>query len=203
VLAIPEHRIQLADIPCKRQRGFEETKFSNITPKGKYQDIVVIDTETTGLAPSKDRIVELAAIRYVDEKPVERFQTYINPEITIPDAARKVNGITDEMVAGAPTIGQVMPDFDAFVGESTLVAHNLAFDLKFIYYSGSQVMNKKRRYIDTLEQARRIIKRDDIYDYTLDSLCTHYYITNAKAHSALADADATGALFFALVSEVQ
>lgn len=201
--AIPDYRITLSATPQKRQRGYESPSFSNITPKGKYTDIVVFDTETTGIAPSSDRIIELAAIRYVDGKPVERFHTYINPERPIPAEATKVNKITNDMVAGSPAIGSVIKSFDDFVGSSTLVAHNLEFDLKFVFYSGSQVMKSKRKYIDTLEQAKRIVKKADVFDYKLGSLCDHYFITNAREHSALSDAAACGDLFFLLVSEVQ
>ena len=104
---------------------------------------------------------------------------------------------------GVKFIEKIQKSFDEFVGSSVLVAHNLEFDLKFIFYSGSHVMETKRKYIDTLGQARRIIKKDEVFDYKLESLCDLYFITNARAHSALSDAEACGELFFALVSEVQ
>jgi DNA polymerase III epsilon subunit-like protein len=149
--AIPRRSIVVSDSVYKRQSGYEGPKFSNITPKGKYEDVVVFDTETTGLAPSRDRILEIAAIRYINEKPVELFQTFINPGIDIPETSIKINEITPDKVKNAPSIGSVLPAFDDFVGGSTLVAHNLDYDLRFIYYSGSQVFNTKRKYIDTLE----------------------------------------------------
>lgn len=203
ICSIPKYNITLSETSQKRQRGFEPPVYSNITPKGNYADVVVFDTETTGIAPSSDRIIELAAIRFTDGKPTECFHTYIDPERPIPAEATKVNKITDDMVADSPKIGRVIKSFDEFVGSSVLVAHNLEFDLKFIFYSGSHVMETKRKYIDTLGQARRIIKKDEVFDYKLESLCDLYFITNARAHSALSDAEACGELFFALVSEVQ
>ena len=213
---IPEYEIRRSDVPRKRRRGYEKIPFSNITPKGVYDDVVVIDTETTGLAPSRDRIVELAGVKYADGRPVEVFRSFVNPEREIPEEARKINGITDEMVADAPVIGEILPSFEDFLGASTLVGHNLEFDLRFLFYSGSVVTDTKRRYIDTLRQAQRFLKKPkwgaedgedeededyDVEDYRLDTLCDYYRIKIAKKHDALADAYATGELFFRLVDE--
>lgn len=202
--SIPVYEFSVSDTPRKRNTGYERIAFSNITPKGRYDNIVVFDTETTGLAPSKDRIIELAAIRYVDGKPVSRFHSYINPERPIPPDATKINGITDDMVADAPVIGAILPAFDEFIGDSILIAHNLEFDLKYIYYSGSCVFETKRKYIDTLEQSQKLLKKPrDVDNHKLSTLCDYYGITIAGQHSALADVYATGELFFRLVDEVQ
>ncbi len=202
--SLPTHEIELSDTPCKRQHGYEEFSFSNITPKGKYNgDIVTFDTETTGLSPSKDRIIEIGAIRYLDGEPIEKFHSYVNPERHIPEDATKINHITDEMVCDAPTIGQILPSFDKFIGNSTLIAHNLDFDLKFMYYSGSKVLDTKREYIDTLEQAHKLIKKSEVDDYSLETLCYYFDHDIAQAHSALADAFAVGWLFYNLVLEKQ
>lgn len=202
--AVPDYPFVIADRKNKRQTGFESPDFSNITPKGKYNDVVVFDTETTGLYPSRDRIVEIAAIRFTDGKPTEKFHSFVNPERPIPKEASKINGITDDQVAGAPTIAELIPIFDDFVAGSTLVAHNLDFDLRFVYYSGSQVLTVKRKYIDTLEQGQRFDKKPrDVADHRLATLCQYHRITIAKEHSALCDAFATGELFFRYVDQVQ
>ena len=74
----------------------------------------------------------------------------------------------------------------------------------FIYYSGSRVFDKKRKYIDTLEQAQRKLKKPgDVANYKLETLCDYFGITNAGSHSALGDAYATGELFFELVDMIQ
>ena len=204
IQSIPPYNFVPSDTRRKRNSGYESVVFSNITPKGKYNDIVVFDTETTGLAPSRDRIIELAAIRYKDGQPVLRFHTYVNPERPIPPEASKINDITDDMVADAPTIGSVLPAFEAFIGDSTLIAHNLDFDLRFLYYSGSNALDTKRKYIDTLEQAQKLVKKpQEVDNHRLDTLCDYYGITIAGHHSALADAYATGELFERLVWEKQ
>lgn len=201
--SLPTFEIEIPEKGYLRQKEYEEFDFSNITPKGTYDDIVAFDTETTGLAPSRDRIIELAAIRYVNGSPVEKFHSYVNPERPIPAEASQINHITDDMVAGAPTIGQILPSFEKFVGKSTLVAHNLEFDLKFLYYSGSKILETKRKYIDTLDQAHKLIKKDEVSDYQLETLCWHFNHNIASAHSALADAFAVGWLFHYLVLQKQ
>lgn len=217
---LPKYQIELSGENRKRRTGYEEIKFSNITAKGKYDEFVVFDTETTGLAPSKDRIIELAAIRFKNGEPVEWFETLINPERDIPEEASKVNGITNVMVENAPTISQVLPSFEDFVGKSNLVAHNMEFDLKFLFYSGSIITDEKRKYFDTLEQAQKILKKPkmkydkefdiydidyesdyDVEDYKLETLASHYLITVPEQHRAYSDAFVTGILFGCLVED--
>ena len=222
VNSIPERNIELSSEKRNRQKNYEPVKTSNITPKGVYDQFVAFDTETTGLAPSRDRIVELCAVRFMDGKPVERFGTLVNPERPIPPEATAVNNITDSMVAGAPTISQVLPAFEEFIGNDILIAHNLEFDLKFLYYSGSNLFETKRKYIDTLEQAQKILKKPkrkydpefelwdvdydsdyDVEDHQLDTLCDFYGIVRTGSHRAGLDALATGDLFLNLVYEKQ
>jgi DNA polymerase III epsilon subunit family exonuclease len=202
--AIPEYDLTLSDMPRSRKSNYVAVAFSNITPKGQYDDIVVVDLETTGLAPYRDRIVEIGAIRYRCEEPVARFQTYINPGRSIPAEAMSRNGITDQMVAFSPTIDRVLPAFEAFVSNSTIVGHNLDFDLRFLYYSGCNIFDAKHRYIDTLAQVRRALRKGiDVENHKLDTLCRYYGISVAHRHSALGDAYATGELFFTLVEKKQ
>ena len=113
----------------------------------------------------------------------------------------EIHGITDDMVKDSPDIGQVLPAFDSFIGDSILSAHNLEFDLKFIFYSGSHFYEKKRKYIDTLEQAKRIYPSREVDSYKLKDLCSYNYIRMVKEHSALADAFAAGRLFWKMVDE--
>lgn len=225
--SIPYYDIYLSDEPRKRQRGFPDVRTTNITPKGIYNRFVVFDTETTGLTPSKDRIVELAAIRFCDGVPIEMFTTLIDPQCPIPPQASEVNKITNDMVEKAPLISQVLPSFEEFIGNDLLIAHNLEFDLKFLFYSGSYIFDTPRKYIDTLAQAQRLLRKpkrryfppEDEYDeggwdidwncdydvenHKLDTLCQYYDIARPYEHQAAADALVTGDLFMALVNERQ
>ena len=220
--SLPRFEIELSEEKRNRNTGYEKPNFSNITLKGKYDEFVVFDVETTGLEPYRDRIIELAAVRFVDGEPTEVFETFINPERKIPAQATSINHITDEIVADAPTMSQILPSFEAFVLDSTLVAHNLEFDLKFLYYSGSNVLETPRKYFDTLSIAQKMLKRpknkrkydkeyemwETVYDYNydvenhkLETLANYYDIAFPIKHRSAGDAIVTGKLFLHLIKD--
>lgn len=93
---------------------------------------VVFDLETTGLDPKKERIVEIGAAKFDKRGLIGRFSVLIDPGIPMPAEASKVNGITDAMLAGKPSLDEVMPDFLRFIEGTVLVAHNAPFDCSFI-----------------------------------------------------------------------
>jgi len=197
----------------------KELKYSNITPKGKYPEFVVIDTETTGISAAKNKIVELCAVRFKDSIPTEMFITLINPLTPIPLETTKVHGITNEMVENSPTVKQIIKSFDSFVGASNIVAHNLDFDLRFIHKAGSSLIDTKRKYFCTMQQAQKLLKKpkvkwdkeyefydiDDNYDfdvenYKLGTLCDYFGIAIPDQHRAKADAFCAGLLFLQLIN---
>lgn len=202
-------------------RDMPEIKFTNITKRTNplsLSEFVVVDVETTGI-PATSKIVELSAIRFEDWQPVEKFSTLIDPERPIPAEATNVNHITDDMVTGMPKIWEVMPAFQRFVGESSLVGHNLSFDLKFLHVYGFDFNRSKRRYYDTLTLAKSTLKRAkyhsggygyddddysddyDVFDYKLETLCDHYRIHYSNAHRACSDCLVTGKLLKELVDD--
>lgn len=215
--AVPRAAVEL--LPAVPDDGSEplECKHSTLTARTKLDEFVVIDTETTGLHKGKDKILELGAVRFVGGKPVEIFETLVNPGRPIPKEVTAINHITDDMVAGCPTIREVLPAFDRFVGASNVVGHNLDFDLGFILKAGSRMAHTKRRYYCTLEQSKKILKTPkrkwdseinayikdtdgdwDVEDCKLDTLCEYYGIVAPDAHRASADAYATGQLLLCL-----
>ena len=192
----------------------EIIKYSSITAKTCFErlgDFVVIDTETTGLSPTRDNLVEVAAIRFETWVPIQKFHTLLNPG----------KHITDDMVADAPAFMQIIDSLNAFVGKSNIVGHNLPFDLKFLYRYGYDFTANKRRYYDTCEIAKKTLKKPklkwdkdfdeyvidydcdyDVEDYKLTTLCDYYQIRdNMFAHRALSDALATGELFKCLAKD--
>ena len=191
-------------------RDMPEVKFTNITKRTNplsFITYVVVDVETTGL-PLTSKIVEISAVRFEGYMPVEKFTTLINPERKIPEEATKINNITDEMVADAPKIWEVMPAFQKFVGSSPVVGHNLAFDLQFLYAYGFDLDNPKQRFYDTLQLAKTVLVRannnyDNDYDvenYKLGTVCNYYGIFLSDAHRSCSDCLATGKLFEKLAS---
>jgi DNA polymerase-3 subunit epsilon len=91
------------------------------------------DIETTGLDPRQDRIVEFGAVKFDNRGPICRYSTLINPGIPMPPEAGRVNGITDEMLAGKPSLETVFPDFLRLVYDTVIIAHNAPFDIGFVH----------------------------------------------------------------------
>ncbi len=149
---------------------------------------VVFDLETTGVSPAKDKIIEISAIRVRDRMPVEEFSSLVNPECLIPPGASRVNHITNDMVAAAPGIQEILPDFLDFIGNDILVGHNIyAFDLKFIYKESRLIYQRipGNDFVDTLSYARR--KLPQLAHHRLGDLANYYGINPEGAHRALYD----------------
>ena len=96
-------------------------------------EYVAFDLETTGLHPRFDRIIEIGAVRMKNGEEIDRFQTFVDPQQPLSQEVIKLTEITDDMLAGAPKIQEVLPKFLEFVGDRVLVAHNAGFDTTFIY----------------------------------------------------------------------
>ena len=206
---IPETTILLSDKKIKRHKqselpDFRSTNITKASNRNALGSFIAIDTETTGLSPWNDRIVELSAVRYIDWKPFDRFTTLINPGRPIPERASEINGITDDMVEDAPTISQVIPAFQQYLGKYNIVGHNVTFDLKFLFASGLDFQPAASRKIyDTLALSRRVLEKDiHVPDYKLQTLCDFYRIRPERyAHRSMSDCLATAQLFTILADE--
>ena len=153
---------------------------------------IVFDTETTGVNPTDDRVVEIGAIELNNMIPTGReFHRFIHPERDVPDEVVKVHGLTydflkDFRVFGDPT---VVDEFLAFVGESDLIAHNASFDRNFV---NSELARLNRapidddRFVDTLAMARKAFPNAN---NTLDGLCKRFGISleQRQLHGAILD----------------
>ena len=119
----------------------------------------------------------------------------------MPEAATKINGITDDMLVGMPSFAEVAASFQDFIGDSNLLGHNIEFDIRFLCKHGVDFFagGKDRRCYDTLDLAQSVIKKSEIYDYKLGSLCSYYGIVRDGSHRALSDAYATGLILRKLV----
>jgi DNA polymerase-3 subunit epsilon len=95
-------------------------------------EIVVVDVETTNRSPELGRIIEVAASRIVDGHTVEQYMGLINPQVKIPQETIEITKISNELASKGQSAKQIMHKFADFIGDSTLVAHNASFDLKFI-----------------------------------------------------------------------
>ncbi|HHV29605.1 PolC-type DNA polymerase III [Acetivibrio mesophilus] len=157
-------------------------------------EFVVFDIETTGLSTDKDKITEIGAVKIKEGKIVDTFSTFVNPEIPIPEFIVKLTGITDDMVADAPTIETVLPEFIEFVGNCPLVAHNAVFDTGFIRHNACLInKNVDNPVIDTLELSRQMFP--ELKKHKLDIVAKHLGVSLENHHRALDDAKACAGIF--------
>jgi DNA polymerase III epsilon subunit family exonuclease len=159
----------------------------------KNTEYVVFDVETTGLsAQDGDRIVEIAAARVRDLKIVETFEFFVNPGRVIPEQAQKINNITPDMVADAPTSADILPKFIDFIGGACLCGQNVKFDLDFVCYElalASQKMRDETPAIDTIKMAKYFMPQ--LGSFRLSNLAQAFGIKIEVTHRALADVELT------------
>ena len=203
--AIPAAAVTVSD-PAPRQllKDMPEFKYCSVTAKTRLTTIfplVFVDVETTGLYPSKDDIIEVSAIRFeAGMVPTAKFTTFCSPRHPIPAEATAINHITDDMVEDAPAFRTVAPALSEFIKGCNLAGHNLEFDIRFLY-SGGVVIDEKTRCYDTLDMARNTIRKGDILNYKLPTLCSWYGIWRDDAHRSLSDCYATAKVFTNIVSD--
>lgn len=155
---------------------------------GYQPDYVVFDLETTGISCEKDSIIETSALKAGSGVVTDTFSTLVNPKRAIPYGATQVNGITDEMVADAPLLQDVLPEFLEFIGGSVLVGHNIhTFDLRFLAKAARELLGREvsNDYIDTLYMARQCLP--DLQHHKLTDLAAYFQINTKGAHRALED----------------
>ncbi|KIC42464.1 3'-5' exonuclease [Ruegeria sp. ANG-R] len=155
---------------------------------------VVFDTETTGLLPHKDEIVQIGAVRVVKGKIVEgeQFDTLVNPGIPIPPASTKVHKVSDMMVQGAPDIAQAGRSFHQFAQDAVIVAHNAPFDMAFLRRNAQRMeVEWTHPILDTVLLSAVLFGASETH--TLDAVCERLGVTipDTLRHTALGDAVAT------------
>jgi DNA polymerase-3 subunit epsilon len=164
---------------------------------------IAFDLETTGTLPGVDQIAEIGAVMFNEQGAPELiFATLINPGIPMPEAASRVNGITDEMLAGQPKITDVLDAFAEFCGDHIMVAHNAAFDSQFLIadIKKHETMAPRGVILDTLPIARKVYP--GLANYKLGTLVQHLGIPSGTFHRAEEDAAYCGHLFHKMVTRL-
>ncbi len=182
----------------------EQMRKSN---KGTF---VTVDIETTGLSTKTDRIVQISAVKVVDYKIVDTYESYIDPEKTIPNVASDIHGIYYDDVKDAPTFKEAFPSFEHFIEAHILVMHNSNFDYSIIKNECQRTLNIefkrnvictmrlwRNKYYDFQNEQAPSAKLQDIVFVLLPSEEAYDY--NKNQHDALADAIATARIYLKML----
>jgi len=171
-----------------------------MNPRIDETEIVIFDTETTGLEPkSGDRVIELAAVRFKGAKRLATFESFLNPRRPVSEAAFRVNRISAEMLQDAPDAAEVLPRFMEFIQGSCLCSYNAGFDLGFLNNElvliGSSPL-ENFPVVDILKMARRLLP--GMERYPLWFVARHLGVTASQEHRAMSDVEMTLEVFWRL-----
>ncbi|HEY3175516.1 MAG TPA: exonuclease domain-containing protein [Candidatus Polarisedimenticolia bacterium] len=168
---------------------------------------MAFDTETTGLSPVDDRVVELAAVSFRrDGSEVAVFEHLVDPGIPIPPEMTRIHGITKEMVTGRPAIEQILPEFLEFAGDGVLVAHNAPYDVSMLLVPLARMRVRSslappgNLVLDTCALARSAFP--GAASYRLGTVARALGVEHAQAHRALSDVRACKEVFLKILDKV-
>ena len=161
------------------------------------QDYCVLDLETTGLSPTNNEIIEIAMLRVRGGKVQDVFQTLCRPKHKISSFITGLTGISNEMVADAPAVEEVIRDAFHFLGDDLIVGHNVSFDLRFL--SAALGEDFDNHYADTMQLSRRLFPGGS---HSLEDLKKRFGIT-CVSHRAQSDCEATQILYEIIRKKVQ
>lgn len=154
-------------------------------------DYIVLDFETTGLDKTFDDIIEIGAIKVINDEVSETYTMLVKPDEEIDDFITDLTGITNEMVSNSPKINDVMPDLLRFISDYPIVGHNVVFDINFLCANTTQLINNN--FINTLRLCNKLYK--ELKHRRLQDMIEYLQIPSKESHRALADCEATLALF--------
>ncbi|WP_282034543.1 PolC-type DNA polymerase III [Metabacillus indicus] len=168
-------------------------------PEATY---VVFDVETTGLSAVYDTIIELAAVKIRNGEIIDRFESFANPHHRLSATTIDLTGITDDMVANAPNVDEVLRRFKEWTGDDILVAHNASFDMGFLNVGYKKLLGTGKAanpVIDTLELGRFLYP--EMKSHRLNTLAKKFDIELTQHHRAIYDAEATGYLLLRMLKD--
>ncbi len=167
--------------------------------------LVALDTETTGLDPANARIVEIAAVRVTGGNldPEPPLVARVNPEMPVPPVSTSIHGITDEMLAGAPVAGRVLPRVETFIKGRLLVGHAVGFDLAVLAREAQRAGLHWQKPRSLCVRTLAMIAAPNLANHSLDGVAQWLGIEIVNRHSALGDAEAAARIFLALIAELE
>ena len=157
-------------------------------------DYVVFDLETTGFSPETNRIIEIGAVKVQNGKIVDKFSTFVNPQVPIPFRIEQLTSINDSMVIDAPVIADILPEFMKFCEGCVMVAHNADFDMSFIKKNCQRLdIDSKPTIVDTVALARVLLP--NLNRFKLDTVAKALGVSLENHHRAVDDAGCTAEIF--------
>ena len=160
--------------------------------------IAVIDVETTGLNPVENRITEIGMVLIEDNVIVHRFDSLINPEITIPSKIKQLTGIDDNLLKGQPVFAEIAAHIQELTEDHLIVGHHVNFDYSFLKNEMKLAgYNFTRKTLCTAELGRFLFS--NLNSYSLSSLARFFKVVNRRPHRALPDAEVTAEVFLKMI----
>ena len=162
-------------------------------------DYVVFDLETTGFSPEANRIIEIGAVKVQNGAIVDKFSTFVNPEVPIPFRIEQLTSINDSMVIDAPVIADILPEFMKFCGGCVMVAHNADFDMSFIKKNCQRLdIPCAPTIVDTVALARVLLP--NLNRFKLDTVAKALGVSLDNHHRAVDDAGCTAEIFVKFIA---
>ena len=150
--------------------------------------ITYLDLETTGATPLRDRITEIALVRFEAGIEVARWQTLVNPETSIPPFIQQLTGITNDMVQEAPTFAQVADKLATFLEGAVMAAHNVRFDHGFLKSEYRRIgQTLRQRVLCTVKLSRKLYPQHR--GHGLDAIMHRHQLTTEMRHRAMGDVE--------------
>lgn len=154
-------------------------------------DYVLVDIETTGFSPQYDDIIEIGALKVVNNQIIDEFQSLIKINHKLSSIITNLTGITDDMLFSGKDINIVLKEFKKFVGDNIIVAHNANFDVNFLYDKCALYINEylKNDFIDTMQVSKKLLP--NLSNYKLSTISNYFGIDYSNAHRGLEDVKIT------------
>ncbi|MEI8200111.1 MAG: exonuclease domain-containing protein [Eubacteriales bacterium] len=164
---------------------------NNKTSIIKEEEYVIVDIETTGFSVEYCHIIEISVLKVLYGEIVDRYHTYVKQSEPIPAFITRLTGITDNDVEAGKLLCHAIKEFAEFVGDLTIVGHNISFDYRFLNHDCERLINRtiRNERIDTMRLSKTLIS--DIPNFKLGTLISYFKIADLGQHSAINDTQMT------------
>ncbi len=210
-----QNRMQIKGLSPLAHDNLKALDHLNPKQPAKNLRYVVLDLETTGLNPTHDQVVSIAAYRIVEGRILlgDNFNSLINPDRAIPPSAIKIHGIVPAMVARAPLLEEILNAFLRYLGTDILVGYHVKFDLNFLNICMQQRYGfpLQNLVVDAMCMCRKILVPRHLRSYVikfkghqdLDAVAAQLGIQIHERHTAQGDALATAMIFQRILAELE